>query len=156
MEIKFDINSLNFDDFKNKFTNQRNHVSKTIGEYIDRLADIKEFVNCEIFFHSKRQELLESIHTYMDLVLILQRELSVRKNIILVGIINDASTNFNMKSKDEKIIAIDGDKNIARFQQFIDLFNNQIMFLNESKKTLEGIIFNMKYRFEVQKYMDVC
>jgi len=80
----------------------------------------------------------------------------MRKSDVLNNIVGEASSNFNYKSKEEKLILIDGDITVAKTQQFIDLYNNQIMFLNESKKTIEGVIYNMKYRFEIQKYLNVC
>ena len=154
--VYVDVNSLDFELNKDKFSKQREQVSKYIREYILRLVDIKEFVNCETFFHSKRQELLEDIHLYMDLILLLQQRMSMRKSDVLNNIVGEASSNFNYKSKEEKLILIDGDTVVAKTQQFIDLYNNQIMFLNESKKTIEGVIYNMKYRFEIQKYINVC
>lgn len=154
--MALDLSQMDINQFKQKFVNQRININKSINEYIMRLADIKEFVNCETFFHSKRQELLESIHEYMDLVLILQRELNLQKSKVLNGIVGESSSNFNFKSKEEKLILIDGDNLVTTLNEYIDLFNNQVMFCNESKKTIEGIIYNMKYRFEVQKYLGVC
>ena len=154
-DVRLDVDSLNLDEYRERFGMQRENVSKTIDEYNQRLCDIKEYVNCEIFFNSKRQELLETVHQYIDFVLIMQREIRLRKSLILTQIIDDATTNFNFKSKDEKIIRIEGDPIVAKLQALIDLFNAQIEFLSDSKKGVDNIIFNMKYRFEVQKYLSV-
>lgn len=154
--MALDLGAMDINTFRDKFIKQRSNVSKQLNEHILRLADIKEYINCETFFHSKRQELLETTHEYMDLIIILNRELSIVKTKKLNNIVGEASTAFNFKTKEEKLILIDGDITVASLQEFIDLFNNQIMFCNESKKTIEGIIFNMKYRFEVQKYLSPC
>lgn len=153
--LKVDYDKLDIQKIRDDFVSQRNNVSKVIDEYNQRLADIKEYVKCEIFFNSKRQEILESIHTYVDFVLIMNRDYDVVRSAVLDDIMNDATSNFTYKSKDEKMLRVSGNPTAARIKMFIDQFNAQIDFLNETKKTLDGIIFGMKYRFEVQKYLNI-
>jgi hypothetical protein len=141
---------------KEQYANDRAEYTKSINEYINRLADIKEFVNCETFFHSKRQDIVEKKHEYMDLTLTMMSAINRRKTAVLESILDNPQKNFSIKSKDERMILVDGDANILMLQESLDLLNNQIMFLNDTQKTIEGIIYNMKYRFEVQKYMGVC
>jgi hypothetical protein len=152
--MSVDVNKLNYQEFSDKFKQQRENITKSILEYIARTADLKEYISCEIFFHSKRQELVESIHDYMGLVAIFNNEITIRKSTALVDIVENSSNNFNYKSKEEKLILIDG--STMYVQKFIDLFNNQISFLNESKKTIEGIIYNLKSKLELSKYSAVC
>ena len=152
---RINYDNMNIADLRDKFVKQRENVSKTIDEYNQRLADIKEYVKCEIFFNSKRQEILEETHRYIDFVLMMQRDYDVVRSSVLDDIMNDATSNFTFKSKDEKMLRVNGNPTAAKIKEFIDLFNAQIEFLNESKKTLDGIIFGMKYRFEVQKYLNI-
>ena len=58
---KINYDQLNMQEFRDSFVKQRENVSISIDEYNQRLADIKEYVKCEIFFNSKRQEILEEI-----------------------------------------------------------------------------------------------
>jgi hypothetical protein len=152
---KINYDQLNMQEFRDSFVKQRENVSISIDEYNQRLADIKEYVKCEIFFNSKRQEILEEIHRYVDFVLMMQRDYDVIRSSVLDDIMNDATSNFTFKSKDEKMLRVNGNPAAAKIKTFIDLFNAQIDFLNESKKTLDCIIYGMKYRFEVQKYLNI-
>lgn len=152
---KINYDQLNMQEFRDSFVKQRENVSASIDEYNQRLADIKEYVKCEIFFNSKRQEILEEIHRYVDFVLMMQRDYDVIRSSVLDDIMNDATSNFTFKSKDEKMLRVNGNPAAAKIKTFIDLFNAQIDFLNESKKTLDCIIYGMKYRFEVQKYLNI-
>lgn len=151
-----DESKLSVDDFRAKFSEERSSISSKVDEYINRLVDVKEFVNCDTFFHSKRQAIVESTHMYMDYMLVMQMQLNKTKAGMLDTIVNDTHTNFQLRTKEERFTMIDGSSSVVKLQEIVNLFNNQIMFLNESKKTIEGIIFNMKYRFEVQKYLGVC
>lgn len=152
---KINYDQLNMQEFRDRFVKQRENVSASIDEYNQRLADIKEYVKCEIFFNSKRQEILEEVHRYVDFVLMMQRDYDVIRSSVLDDIMNDATSNFTFKSKDEKMLRVNGNPAAAKIKTFIDLFNAQIDFLNESKKTLDCIIYGMKYRFEVQKYLNI-
>lgn len=155
MTLSLDYDKFSLEEYRNSFAEQRTNVSNSIDEYNKRLSDIKEYVKCEIFFNSKRQEILEEIHNLVDFVLIMQRDYSVIRAEILNDIMMDATSNFSYKSKDEKMARVDGNPTAAKIKSYIDLFSAQIDFLTESKKTLDGIIFGMKYRFEVQKYLNV-
>lgn len=148
------VASLNFEEFHKKFEDEEAKITKEIEEYIHRMADIKEYINCELFFHSKRQQIISSIHKYMNRMIVFQNSLEIYKSSVLSGIVNEASSNFNFKSSQEKMILIDGNNNVAQTKLFLDLFNNHINFLDESRKTLDGIIYNMKNRVEIQKQLD--
>lgn len=155
--VTIDTSNWDFAQLSEQFKKIRENISAEILDHINRLADIREFLNCETYFHSKRQMILEDIHTYMDTVLLLQSSVDQRKSEVLTGVVYSDSTNsMAYKSKDEKLMFVNGDQQVLYLQQYINLFNNQIMFLNESKKTIEGVIYNMKYRFEIQKEINVC
>lgn len=150
-QVRIDISGWDFNEISNKFANVRESLSNEIIEHINRLSDIHEFLECGTYFHTKRQLILEDIHTYMDTVLLLENEADVRKSAVLSSVISNPTDSFAYKSKDEKLLLVNGDTQVARLNQFINLFKNQILFLDETKKTVEGVIYHMKDRLTIQK-----
>ena len=151
-----DQNNIDTNSLRSMFAGIREEKSKTIGEYILRMVDIKEYVNCEVFFHSERMRILDMIHTYVDYMTGLQLTIDRRKSNVLDDILSNPQKNFAIKSRDERIILVDGDASVSKLKELIAIYDNQIQFLSETKKGLDGIIYNMKHRVDVQKMMNVC
>ena len=60
------------------------------------------------------------------------------------------SNNLQLRYKsNEKIVVIDG--RTSSTKEYLEIFENQINFFNESIKTIDSIIFGIKTRLDIEK-----
>ena len=137
----------NKDRISDKFTEERNNISLDIRRNVEKLSNIKNFKEVQIFFLSTRQRLLEENHTLLEHLSKLKRNYRDKK-----GKAWESVSNLNMRYQaHEKKVIVDG--KITNIQETIEIIENQISFFNESIKTVDNVLFGLKTRLDLEKLL---
>jgi predicted nuclease with TOPRIM domain len=137
----------NKDKISDKFTEERNNVSLDIRRNVEKLNNIKNLKEVQIFFLSTRQRLLEENHTLMEHLSKLKRNYRDKK-----GKAWETVSNLNMRYQaHEKKVIVDG--KITNIQETIEIIENQISFFSETIKTVDNVLFGLKTRLDLEKLL---
>ena len=137
----------NKDKISDKFTEERTNVSLDIRRNVEKLNNIKNLKEVQIFFLSTRQRLLEENHTLMEHLSKLKRNYRDKK-----GKAWETVSNLNMRYQaHEKKVIVDG--KITNIQETIEIIENQISFFSETIKTVDNVLFGLKTRLDLEKLL---
>lgn len=129
-----------------KFADRRGEVSREIYANIERLSNLKTLKEAQVNMLSLRQRLLEDNHTLLEHITILRKRLREEKS----GEMENLSRNLQIRYQaNEKNVVIDG--RTANTKEYLDIFENQSAFFNDSIKTIDNVIFGIKTRLDIEK-----
>lgn len=129
-----------------KFADRRGEVSREIYANIERLSNLKTLKEAQVNMLSLRQRLLEDNHTLLEHITILRKRLREEKS----GEMENLSRNLQIRYQtNEKNVVIDG--RTANTKEYLDIFENQSAFFNDSIKTIDSVIFGIKTRLDIEK-----
>ena len=129
-----------------KFADRRGEVSREIYANIERLSNLKTLKEAQVNMLSLRQRLLEDNHTLLEHITILRKRLREEKS----GEMENLSRNLQIRYQaNEKNVVIDG--RTANTKVYLDIFENQSAFFNDSIKTIDNVIFGIKTRLDIEK-----
>ena len=110
------------------------------------MANLKTLKDAQVNMLSLRQRLLEDNHTLLEHITVLRKKFREEKSVEMDNI----SRNMQMRYQStEKSVIIDG--RTAATKEFLEIFENQVSFFNESIKTIDNIIFGIKTRLDIEK-----
>lgn len=129
-----------------KFQARRKEVSSEIYENIEKLSNLKTLKDAQVNMLSLRQRLLEDNHTLLEHITMLRRKFREEKSTEMENL----SRNLQLRyQSNEKNVVIDG--RTSSTKEYLEIFENQINFFNESIKTIDNIIFGIKTRLDIEK-----
>ena len=129
-----------------KFQARRKEVSADIYDNIEKLSNLKTLKDAQVNMLSLRQRLLEDNHTLVEHITALRRKFREEKSTEMENI----SRNLQLRyQSNEKNVVIDG--RTSSTKEYLEIFENQINFFNESIKTIDSIIFGIKTRLDIEK-----
>jgi hypothetical protein len=129
-----------------KFQARRKEVSSDIYDNIEKLSNLKTLKDAQVNMLSLRQRLLEDNHTLVEHITTLRRKFREEKSTEMENI----SKNLQLRyQSNEKNVVIDG--RTSSTKEYLEIFENQINFFNESIKTIDSIIFGIKTRLDIEK-----
>jgi hypothetical protein len=129
-----------------KFEKRRKETSSEIYQNIEKLSSLKTLKEAQVNMLSLRQRLLEDNHTILEHVIILRKKYRVDR----ANEMENISKNMQMRYQStEKSVIIEG-RTAAR-KEYLEVFENQVEFFNESIKTIDNIIFGIKTRLDIEK-----
>lgn len=129
-----------------KFKARRSEVSKEIYENIEHLSNLKTLKTAQVNMLSLRQRLLEDNHTLLEHITMLRKKLREEK----AHVMEDISKNLQLRYQtNEKNLVIDGKTSATK--EYLEIFENQVAFFNDSIKTIDNIIFGIKTRLDIEK-----
>lgn len=129
-----------------KFQARRKEVSNEIYESIEKLSNLKTLKDAQVNMLSLRQRLLEDNHTLLEHVTALRRKFREEKSTEMENL----SKNLQLRyQSNEKNVVIDGKTSSTK--EYLEIFENQINFFNDSIKTIDNIIFGIKTRLDIEK-----
>jgi hypothetical protein len=95
---------------------------------------------------SLRQRLLEDNHTLLEHITMLRKKFRDEKTDVMETL----SKNLQLRYQaNEKTVVIDG--RTSNTKEYLEIFENQVNFFNESIKTIDNIIFGIKTRLDIEK-----
>ena len=129
-----------------KFQARRSEVSKEIYENIEKLSNLKTLKDAQVNMLSLRQRLLEDNHTLLEHITALRKKFRDEK----ADTMETLSKNLQLRYQaNEKNVVIEGRTSVTK--EYLEIFENQISFFNESIKTIDSIIFGIKTRLDIEK-----
>jgi hypothetical protein len=129
-----------------KFEKRRKEISAEIFQNIEKLSSLKTLKEAQVNMLSLRQRLLEDNHTILEHVIILRKKYRTER----AAEMENVSKNLQMRYQStEKTVIIEG-KTASR-KEYLEIFENQVEFFNESIKTIDNIIFGIKTRLDIEK-----
>jgi hypothetical protein len=134
------------DKISEKFQKRRAEVSKEIYENIEKLSNLKTLKDAQVNMLSLRQRLLEDNHALLEHITSLRKKFRDEK----ADVMETLSKNLQLRYQaNEKNVVIEGKTSVTK--EYLEIFENQISFFNESIKTIDSIIFGIKTRLDIEK-----
>ena len=134
------------DKISEKFQKRRAEVSKEIYENIEKLSNLKTLKDAQVNMLSLRQRLLEDNHTLLEHITSLRKKFRDEK----ADVMETLSKNLQLRYQaNEKNVVIEGKTSVTK--EYLEIFENQVSFFNESIKTIDNIIFGIKTRLDIEK-----
>ena len=134
------------DKISEKFQKRRAEVSKEIYENIEKLSNLKTLKDAQVNMLSLRQRLLEDNHTLLEHITALRKKFRDEK----ADVMETLSKNLQLRYQaNEKNVVIEGKTSVTK--EYLEIFENQVSFFNESIKTIDNIIFGIKTRLDIEK-----
>ena len=129
-----------------RFQNRRSEVSKEIYSNIEKLSNLKTLKDAQVNMLSLRQRLLEDSHSLLEHITMLRKKFRDEKSDVMETL----SKNLQLRYQaNEKTVVIDG--RTSNTKEYLEIFENQVNFFNESIKTIDNIIFGIKTRLDIEK-----
>ena len=141
------------DAIENAFRNQRATINKQIIGEISNLKDLKKLNALHVSFLSHRQRLLEDSHILLDKLVDLKKEYKVNKGNAYNIVLKDMQ--LRIKTTGEKSAIIEGSTAVSESKAKIEVVENQILFYNESIKTVDQVLYGLKTRLDVERLLGV-
>lgn len=130
-----------------KFKLERDNYSLEIRRNIEKLNNIKDLKEAQIYFLSTRQRLLEDNHTLIDTLSKLKRSYKEKKGKEWENVSNQ---NIRYQSQEKKVI-VEG--KTANMEETVEIIENQISFMDGSIKTVDNVLFGLKTRLDLEKLL---
>ena len=130
-----------------KFKIERENYSLEIRRNIEKLNNIKDLKEAQIFFLSTRQRLLEDNHTLIDTLSRLKKAYREKKGKEWERVSNH---NIRYQSHEKKVI-VEG--KTTNMQETVEIIENQIAFMDGSIKTVDNVLFGLKTRLDLEKLL---
>tara|TARA_B100000963_G_scaffold334854_1_gene328463 strand:- start:32578 stop:33015 length:438 start_codon:yes stop_codon:yes gene_type:complete len=135
------------ENISDKFRKERDNYSLEIRRNIEKLSNIKDFKEVQVFFLSIRQRLLEDNHTLIDTLSKLKKSYRQKR-----GKEWESVSNQNMRYQGhEKKVIVDG--KTTDMQETVEIIENQISFMDGSIKTVDNVLFGLKTRLDLEKLL---
>lgn len=129
-----------------KFEARRAEVSKDVYVNIEKLSNLKTLKEAQVNMLSLRQRLLEDTHSLLEHITMLRKKLREEKSDVMENL----SKNLQLRYQStEKNVVIEGKTSATK--EYLEMFENQVSFFNESIKTIDNIIFGIKTRLDIEK-----
>jgi hypothetical protein len=129
-----------------KFQKRRSEVSSEIYQNIEKLSNLKTLKEAQVNMLSLRQRLLEDTHTLFEHLTTLRKKFRDEK----ADTMENLSKNLQLRYQaNEKNVVIEG--KTSNTKEYLEIFENQVSFFNESIKTIDNIIFGIKTRLDIEK-----
>jgi hypothetical protein len=133
-------------DILEKFKARRSEISSDIQKNIEHLSNLKTLKTAQVNMLSLRQGLLEDSHTLLEHITALRKKLREEKSQVM----EELSKNLQLRYQaNEKNLVIDGKTSVTK--EYLEIFENQVTFFNDSIKTIDNIIFGIKTRLDIEK-----
>jgi len=137
----------NKDNISEKFKNERDNYSLEIRRNIEKLSNIRDFKEVQVFFLSVRQRLLEDNHTLIDTLSKLKKSYRQKRGKEWENVSNQ---NMRYQGHEKKVI-VDG--KTTDMQETVEIIENQISFMDGSIKTVDNVLFGLKTRLDLEKLL---
>ena len=137
----------NTDNISEKFKIERENYSLEIRRNIEKLNNIKDLKEAQVYFLSTRQRLLEDNHTLIDT---LSRLKKAYREIQCKEWESVSNQNIRYQSHEKKVIVEGKTTNI---QETVEVIENQISFMDGSIKTVDNVLFGLKTRLDLEKLL---
>ncbi len=135
------------DNISEKFKKERDNYSLEIRRNIEKLNNIRDLKEVQIFFLSVRQRLLEDNHTLIDTLSKLKKSYRQKKGKEWESVSNQ---NMRYQSHEKKVI-VEG--KTTDMQETVEIIENQISFMDGSIKTVDNVLFGLKTRLDLEKLL---
>ena len=130
-----------------KFKQERDNYSLEIRRNIEKLNNIRDLKEAQIFFLSTRQRLLEDNHTLIDTLSKLNKSYRQKKGKEWE---NASNQNIRYQSHEKKVI-VEG--KTSDMQETVEIIENQIAFMDGTIKTVDNVLFGLKTRIDLEKLL---
>jgi hypothetical protein len=130
-----------------KFKQERDNYSLEIRRNIEKLNNIRDLKDAQIFFLSTRQRLLEDNHTLIDTLSKLNKSYRQKKGKEWE---NASNQNIRYQSHEKKVI-VEG--KTSDMQETVEIIENQIAFMDGTIKTVDNVLFGLKTRIDLEKLL---
>ena len=130
-----------------KFKQERDNYSIEIRRNIEKLNNIRDLKEAQIFFLSTRQRLLEDNHTLIDTLSKLNKSYRQKKGKEWE---NASNQNIRYQSHEKKVI-VEG--KTSDMQETVEIIENQIAFMDGTIKTVDNVLFGLKTRIDLEKLL---
>ena len=129
-----------------RFEKERAKVSKEVYENIGYLSKLTTLRQAQVNMLSLRQRLLEDNHTLLEHITKLRKEYRKKRANALEKLSGNQQYRFQSKEKDALV-----DGKISDTKQWLEMFENQVQFFNDTMRTVDNIIFGIKTRLDIEK-----
>lgn len=129
-----------------RFEKERKKISKEIYENIGYLSKLTTLREAQVNMLSLRQRLLEDNHTLLEHITKLRRDYRKQRAHALEKLSSNQQYRFQSKEKDALV-----DGKVSETKHWLEMFENQITFFNDTMRTVDNIIFGIKTRLDIEK-----
>lgn len=134
------------DDLRTMFNEDREYWTAQVKQHSNDFRDFKKLVDLEANLFFDRQLLVESRHKLMTKLSKLNTNLTIKKKDRHIYYKTDYSLKLTTTEKD---IAVDAD--LGEFTILVDLLDIHVQFLEQTIKTMDNIIYGVKYRITLEE-----
>lgn len=132
--------------FSEHFDNSRLFWADKISQHSENFKHIERITELQAELFSDRQIILEQKHSLYELISKMNNQINKKKKRKFI----EYSTNYDLKLNGrEKETFIDAD--LSNEIQLSDIVDNHIIFLEQTIKTIDSIIFGVKYRVSLHE-----
>ena len=135
------------------FKKSRTEFNDKIIASIYDMRDTHKLVDVKVQMLSTRQRLLEDSHTLLDTLTDLRKKYRIQKGKAYDNIVNNIQ--LRMKTTGEKEAIVEGTSEIAELRNKIEILENQTQYYTESIRTVDGILYGIRTRLEIEKLLGV-
>lgn len=135
------------------FKRSRAEFNDKIIASIHDMRDTHKLVDVKVQMLSTRQRLLEDSHTLLDTLTDLRKKYRIQKGKAYDNIVNNIQ--LRMKTTGEKEAIVEGTSEIAELRNKIEILENQTQYYSESIRTVDGILYGIRTRLEIEKMLGV-
>lgn len=132
-----------FYEDRSKWTN----IVKTMSS---NLRDLTSLAETQVDLYSNRQIGVEQMHQLLGTYSKLNKLFKQKKSDELTKLVNGNNYNVRLQNKENEAIL---DSKLSEVQYKLDLVKAQIEFFKETVKSIDAIIYGVKYRMELANYM---
>ena len=133
---------------------QNAYIKKINAEFFEnhsKIADIREWINVYTWASSMHIRLYEQVNMLGVKLASVNHKIHVKQRSELEGLVKNQ---FNYKSKDEKEVMINGEKQIALLIQLKEILETYVTFYSERAKAVTSMIYLLKTRVDLEKELN--
>lgn len=142
--LQEDVKKNKNDNISEIFFKSREYWSLRMQDHSSNFKFIDKIVELQAELFSDRQILLEQKHKLYEKVSRLNSSINKQRKNKFIEYVTNYEIRLNGREKD---IFVEAD--LSTNIEFIDLLNNQINFLEQTIKTIDNIIYGIKYRITI-------
>ncbi len=134
-------------DLSQSFAKERLEWKNTILRMAGKIKDMHQITDLQVDLYSNRQLCLEHSHYLQSLLAKVNK--GYKKSV--GSKVNDYKNNHDIKFKmGEANLLVEA--STADIKENIDLIQSQINYMQETIKTIDNIIYGIKYRIQIEEY----
>lgn len=142
----------NLSDLEIRFKGERSEWTAKIQRMSSNLKNISSLAETQVDLYSERQIGIEYLHELISTYSRLNKISKEKKAEYLKKLLNNNDYNIRLKNQENEILF---EGSVAAIQHRLDILKTHMDFMKETVKTIDAIIYGVKYRLELEEFRRV-